>query len=106
MSLSEWTTRHNRWSDAEVEEQTTVSGSLRIEPRFWGNAIERKRYLRGLYNNSPLFVRPYGLFVYRYLLRLGFLDGKEGFIFWTLQTFWFRFLIDAKLFEHRQGRRN
>jgi hypothetical protein len=51
-----------------------------------------------------LFVRPFALFFYRYFLRLGFLDGCPGFIFWTLQTFWFRFLIDAKLFEHRKSK--
>ena len=66
--------------------------------------MERKRFLRGLYNDAPLFVRPYALFFYRYFLRLGFLDGREGFIFWTLQTFWFRFLIDAKLFEQRKSK--
>jgi glycosyltransferase involved in cell wall biosynthesis len=104
MSLSEWTARHNRWSDAEVMEQTAAMDAVRIQPRFWGNPLERKRFLRGLYNNAPLFVRPYALFFYRYFLRLGFLDGREGFIFWTLQTFWFRFLIDAKLFEHRKNK--
>jgi glycosyltransferase involved in cell wall biosynthesis len=102
MSLSEWTARHNRWSDAEVMEQTQAIDGVRIQPRFWGNAVERKRFLRGLYNGAPLFLRPYALFFYRYFLRLGFLDGWEGFIFWTLQTFWFRFLIDAKLFEQRK----
>jgi glycosyltransferase involved in cell wall biosynthesis len=104
MPLSEWTTRHNRWSDAEVLEQTTAPEAVRIQPRLWGNPVERKRYLRGLYNDAPLFVRPYALFFYRYVLRLGFLDGREGFIFWTLQTFWFRFLIDAKLFERRKNK--
>jgi hypothetical protein len=102
MSLSEWTARHNRWSDAEVMEQTRAMQTVRIQPRFRGNPLERKRFLRGLYNGAPLFVRPYALFFYRYFLRLGFLDGREGFIFWTLQTFWFRFLIDAKLFEQRK----
>jgi glycosyltransferase involved in cell wall biosynthesis len=102
MSLSEWTARHNRWSDAEVMEQTQAIDAVRIQPRFWGNPLERKRFLRGFYNGAPLFVRPYALFFYRYFLRLGFLDGREGFIFWTLQTFWFRFLIDAKLFEQRK----
>jgi glycosyltransferase involved in cell wall biosynthesis len=103
MSLSEWTARHNRWADAEVMEQTVAQGEgARVRPRLWGNPMERKRFLRGLYNDAPLFVRPFALFFYRYFLRLGFLDGPEGFIFWTLQTFWFRFLIDAKLFEHRQ----
>ncbi len=105
MSLSEWTVRHNRWADAEVEEQTAAMAGARVQPRLSGNPMERKRYLRGLYNDAPLFVRPYALFFYRYVLRLGFLDGKEGFIFWTLQTFWFRFLIDAKLFEHRLGKK-
>ena len=101
MSLSEWTARHNRWSDAEVQEQMTAVDAVRVQPRFWGTRVERKRYLRARYNNAPLFLRPYALFFYRYFLRLGFLDGWEGFIFWTLQTFWFRFLIDAKLFEQR-----
>ena len=33
----------------------------------------------------------------------GFLDGKEGLIFYTLQTLWFRFLVDAKLYERRKA---
>ncbi len=102
MSLSEWTARHNRWSDAEVMEQMQALSAVHIQPRLRGNPLERKRFLRGLYNQAPLFVRPYALFFYRYFLRLGFLDGWEGFVFWTLQTFWFRFLIDAKLFEQRK----
>jgi glycosyltransferase involved in cell wall biosynthesis len=106
MSLSEWTARHNRWADAEVMEQTVAQGEgARVRPRLWGNPMERKRFLRGLYNDAPLFVRPFALFFYRYFLRLGFLDGPEGFIFWTLQTFWFRFLIDAKLYEHRKAKK-
>lgn len=104
MPLSEWTARHNRWSDAEVLQLTGPPDAVRIQPRLFGNRVERKRYLRGLYNDAPLFVRPYALFFYRYVLRLGFLDGREGLIFWTLQTFWFRFLIDSKLFEQRQRR--
>ena len=43
------------------------------------------------------------LFVYRYFFRLGFLDGTEGLIFWVLQTFWFRFLVDAKIWEKRHA---
>jgi glycosyltransferase involved in cell wall biosynthesis len=100
MSLSEWTVRHNRWSDAEVDELTGEhSGSETIKAKAFGNPIEQKRYWRARYNKFPLFVRPFVLFVYRYFLRLGFLDGKEGLVFWILQTFWFRFLIDAKLFQ-------
>jgi len=104
MPLTEWTFRHNRWADAEVDQQLSgAAGEESVKADAKGNAIERKRHLRKLYNDAPLFVRPFGLFFYRYFLRLGFLDGKEGLIFFVLQTFWFRFLIDAKVYERRKG---
>jgi glycosyltransferase involved in cell wall biosynthesis len=104
MSLGEWTSRHNRWSEAEVEEQSQVANEGRIAGRFLGNRIEKKRFWRKLYNQCPLFVRPFVLFFYRYIVRLGFLDGTTGLIFYVLQTFWFRFLVDSKLFEKRLDR--
>jgi hypothetical protein len=99
MSLTEWTTRHNRWADGEVAEIDTQITAGRIHPDPHGNPAERKRFLRQKYNRLPLFVRPFVLFIYRYFFRLGVLDGTEGLIFWVLQTFWFRFLVDAKLWE-------
>jgi hypothetical protein len=36
---------------------------------------------------------------YRYVLRLGFLDGREGFIFHVLQGFWYRLLVDINISE-------
>jgi len=101
MPLSEWVSRHNRWSDAEVREILHGSSGLRLRATLMGNRLQRKRYLRGIYDRMPLFVRPVLLFFYRYVVRLGFLDGKEGLIFFFLQTLWFRFLVDAKLFEQR-----
>ncbi len=103
MGLSEWTARHNRWSDAEVAELGAGETEGRVHADAHGNPVERKRWLRERYNKLPLFVRPFGLFVYRYFFRLGFRDGVEGFIFWVLQTFWFRFLIDAKIWERRHA---
>jgi hypothetical protein len=37
----------------------------------------------------------------RYVFRLGFLDGVPGLIFFTLQTFWFHFFVDARIYERR-----
>lgn len=101
MPLSEWTFRHNRWSDAEAEELSQgSSGPTVIAPKFLGGTpVEQKRALRSGYNRLPLFLRAFLLFLYRYIVRLGFLDGRAGLIFFVLQTFWFRFLIDAKLYE-------
>ena len=103
MSLTEWTTRHNRWADGEVAEIDTQITGGRLHPNPHGNPAERKRFLRERYNRMPLFVRPFALFIYRYIFRLGVLDGTEGLIFWVLQTFWFRFLVDAKLWEKRRA---
>ena len=99
MSLSEWTVRHNRWTDAEVREILARSAAGRVEASATGNIVQRKRFYKGFYDRAPLFVRVLALFIYRYVFKLGFLDGTEGLIFCILQTLWFRFLIDAKLWE-------
>lgn len=104
MSLSEWTARHNRWADAEADELLNPSEAGVIAGRFAGDPVQRKRALRGGYNRAPRFLRAFGLFFYRYVLRLGFLDGMPGFIFFVLQTFWFRFLVDAKIYERKMKR--
>jgi hypothetical protein len=44
-------------------------------------------------------VRPFIYFLYRYVLRFGFLDGIRGLIWHFLQGFWYRFLVDAKEYE-------
>jgi hypothetical protein len=103
MSLSEWTLRHNRWSDAEARELMGQSIEGRIASNAAGNVVERKRYLRSQYDRAPLFLRAFALFFYRYIVKLGFLDGIEGLIFCVLQTLWFRFLVDAKLLEAKRS---
>ncbi len=105
MPLTEWIARHNRWSDGEVAELNSRETAGRLTPNVRGNPAERKRYLRQRYDRMPLFVRAFALFVYRYFFRLGILDGTEGLIFWVLQTFWFRFLVDAKIWEQRHAAR-
>ncbi|QSR88580.1 glycosyltransferase family 2 protein [Methylacidiphilum caldifontis] len=106
-SLSEFIIRHNRWSDLEADDILSEPRNKNnkkdvIKGKLFGNKIERKRWWKEKYNSLPLFIRPYLLFFYRYIIKLGILDGIEGLIFFTLQTFWFRFLIDSKIYERRQ----
>jgi glycosyltransferase involved in cell wall biosynthesis len=105
-TIAEWVTRHNRWAQAEVDEILLPlrQGPGIIQGRWSGDPVQRKRALRRLYYRIPLFFRAPSLFLYRYVLRLGFLDGREGLIFFVLQTFWFRFLIDAMVFERQKVR--
>ncbi len=97
--LDTWLTRHMHWAELEARQliQQEDNG-WRVQADPFGNPIERKRWLRnGVYNRAPLFVRALLYWFYRYILRLGFLDGKEGFIFHFLQGLWFRLLVDIKL---------
>jgi len=101
MSLREWTDRHNRWSESELQEILHPTHEGVIQAKLGGGSpMQTKRALRGLFLRVPLFARAFLFFFYRYVLRLGFLDGVPGLIYNVLQTFWYRFLIDAKLYEH------
>ena len=101
ISLGEWTSRHNRWADAEVDE--LLAPTHGVIAGGAGDPVAEKRAQRGFYYRQPLFLRALLLFLYRYIFKLGFLDGREGLIFYVLQTFWFRFLVDAKLYERRKA---
>lgn len=52
-----------------------------------------------MYSRLPLFLRPFIYFMYRYFIKGGFLEGKEGFIWCFLQGWWYRTLVDAIIFE-------
>lgn len=105
-NLTSWTDRHNRWATLEAREMLqTGDDPGQVRPDWRGSPIQRKRFLRTkVYKGMPLFVRPFLLFFFDYVLRLGFLDGRPGLIFHVLQRFWFRFLIDAKICEQRRRR--
>lgn len=103
LSLTEWSARHNRWADAEVDEILNPSCNGVIPPGN-GNPVAEKRAQRSFYYKAPIFWRALGLFLYRYIIKRGFLDGRWGLIFFVLQTFWFRFLIDAKLYERMKNK--
>lgn len=101
-SIAEWTARHNYWSSIEADEvaQTqSIEAQYVVKADLSGNLIEKKRYFKSHYYRQPLFFRAIAYFLYRYFLRLGFLDGKEGLIYHVLQGFWFRFLVDVKIYE-------
>ncbi|HTN20045.1 MAG TPA: glycosyltransferase family 2 protein [Pelobium sp.] len=106
-SLSSFTERHNRWSTLEAEDQfykyAKNNKADLVQAKATGNAQQRRRYAKSIYEKFPLFVRPFIYFFIRYVIKLGFLDGAKGLIFHFLQGFWFRFLIDAKIYEMKKN---
>ncbi|MBQ6373582.1 MAG: glycosyltransferase family 2 protein [Clostridia bacterium] len=67
--------------------------------------IERIRRLKsGIYYRFPKFLRAWLWFHVNYLFRGGFLDGVPGFIYHVLSSFWYRFVVDAKIYEYEHGK--
>lgn len=100
--LSEWTARHNRWSSLEADELAQPrDGANQLAGRLSADPRERRRFYKALYYASPPAVRALLLFLYRYVLLGGFLDGRAGFFYAFFQALWFRMLVDAKMHERR-----
>lgn len=105
--LDEWIDKHNKYSVRECQDyfERKEENSEQMQGSLTGSQRQRKRFLKnGVYYNMPLFFRAHLYFIYRYYIRLGFLDGKEGKIFCFLQAYWYRFLVDAKIYERNKKR--
>jgi len=94
--------KHLRYAEAFARdelERRQAGIKWKLKPKLFGSPDERTLWLKSAYYRMPLYLRPWIYFLYRYLIRLGFLDGKEGFIFHFLQAFWFRLVVDIRLEE-------
>lgn len=103
-SLEWWIGKHNWYSDKEVYAQQMAQSSshegLNLENTTTSLQAKFKRFLKVYgYYKLPKFYRAHWYFWYRYYIRLGFLDGMEGKIYTFLEAYWYRFLVDAKLYE-------
>jgi len=105
-NIALWTDKHNGYSTREAVEFLIAKHNIhKIDTvaNLFGNKTEHKRWMKeNIYFKTPLFVRPFMYFFYRYFFKFGFLDGKEGFIFHTLHAFWYRFLVDIKVYQIEQ----
>ena len=103
-NLEWWTAKHNWYSNREVlDHQMTLENamdeSLENDATSSSQAKMKRVVKNGGYYKLPKFFRAHLYFIYRYYFKLGFLDGPEGRIFHFLQAYWYRFLVDAKLYE-------
>jgi glycosyltransferase involved in cell wall biosynthesis len=101
-SLTTFVTRHNKWATLEANDILNLGdkvGKVRADKR--GNVMEQRRHQRMKYYSYPIFWRVFLYSFYRIILKRGFMDGKAGLIFHFLQGFWFRFLVDSKIYESK-----
>jgi glycosyltransferase involved in cell wall biosynthesis len=102
--IAAWIDKHNRYAVLQACEEYGRAGRDLPRGRPLGSPDDRTRWQKAIWNRLPLYARPFGYFFYRYVLRLGFLDGKEGFVFHFMQAFWYRLLVDINRDELRASR--
>ena len=64
---------------------------------------EKKRLRKHRYAKQPLFWRSFAYFCYRFFLKGACLEGKEGFLWTFIQGWWYRTLVDAKVYEIKKA---
>jgi glycosyltransferase involved in cell wall biosynthesis len=100
--IAVWTAKHNRYAVLQARQELAASSRPKVgASALVGSPDARVLYLKQLWARLPLYWRPCLYVFYRYVLRLGFLDGKQGFIFHVLQAFWYRLLVDVNIDELR-----
>ena len=109
-SLTWWTDKHNRYASREAVDLLNLEYGFMPHDSvadLQGGQAGLKRWLKErVYVRLPGGLRAFVYFVYRYMLRLGFLDGQAGLAFHFLQGFWYRYLVDAKVAEVKRAMRN
>lgn len=103
-----WSQKHIGYCKREAADLLNIKydfSSLDDSSHVAGQA-GAKRKLKSSYAGKPLFLRSFLYFLYRYFWKLGFLDGKAGFLWCFMQGWWYRTLVDIFIYqiEHRCGR--
>ncbi|MGB5437466.1 MAG: glycosyltransferase family 2 protein, partial [Maribacter sp.] len=107
--LGWWIEKHNGYSIREaidllnLEYGFLTPKSATAQQYEMSADAQSKRDKKKKYANMPLFWRSFLYFVYRYVFKLGFTQGKEGFLWHFLQGWWYRTLVDAKVYEIKKA---
>jgi len=103
-SLTWWTRKHNDYASREAIDLLNLEYRFLSQPANPQDSVKGgewvKRFMKEyLYARLPGGLRAFLYFIYRYVFRFGFLDGKAGTVFCVLQAFWYRYLVDSKVAE-------
>jgi glycosyltransferase involved in cell wall biosynthesis len=99
-----WTQKHNGYSIREAIDLLNIEYNFLPKEQSSSTYVmaldaEEKRKKKLKYAKMPLFWRSFFFFIYRYFFKLGFTEGKEAFLWHFLQGWWYRTLVDAKIYE-------
>jgi len=98
--IADWVERHNRYSTDEAVHALEAEGqSINWSDLFQGDAQARRRALKDVSYRLPF--RPLLRFFYVYVWRMGILDGRPGFDYAVLLSF-YEYLIGLKRREQKR----
>jgi glycosyltransferase involved in cell wall biosynthesis len=93
-SLAEWSRKHVWYAERECLD---LARGAKGEELLGQAGLVRKAKI--VYYEAPPLLRAVSFWAYRYFFRLGFLDGRVGFLYHFLQCAWYRMLVDGMLME-------
>ncbi|MRX73002.1 glycosyltransferase [Bacillus lacus] len=97
--INSFITKYNYYATREMEDYIAYKKGNTSEIQTDKKIQSTRKKKFGLYYKAPRFFRAWLWFVYNYYFRLGFLDGKEGYIYHYFECYWYRYLVDAKIYE-------
>ena len=101
--MTHWINKMNWYATREMQDYYEFKNGQTYKLSAEGDATisgtRKKKF--GIYYRFPIFFRSWMLFVFNYVFRLGFLDGKEGFVYHYMYHRWYRTLVDAKILEQK-----
>jgi len=100
-SLSRYIQKHNEYSNWEARVWVESEPREQLPPSLFGTQAQRRRWLKQKFLRLP--GAPLWLFLFKYVFRLGFLDGIPGLIYCGFQAVQV-FHVKAKIFELQQAR--
>ena len=109
--ITTWIDKMNWYATREVQDYYIDIEKMKVKQETLNNvkddyliATRKRKYL--FYYRLPKFMRCWALFIYNYVFRLGFLDGKEGWVYHYMYQRWYRSLVDAKILEQELKNKN
>ena len=111
MSIRGFIDKHNNYSSREAALLLDAEFELcpidnRDNDTAYAKDVATKRAQKARYAKMPLYWRSLAYFIYRYVVKLGFLDGRAGFEWDFFQGLWYRLLVDSKVAEVRRFVKN
>lgn len=100
--LTAWIDKHNNYSNREILNILEENEDVDLKNLSFSTGV--RRFVKNkIYYKLPTGLRSYLYYLFRLFIKGGILDGKEGRIFAFLQAYWYRYLVDAKMYEHEMN---